>query len=125
MAARSRGNGTNFHWLRKSCDISPCDFSSDGNMEKYGRPMKSAMGPLIGLMKQPQPYMVSTLNLGKQLSVQEGIDHRLQDIQNLLVYFLSVINHLEWAYTLTGPLIRLMKQPQQYVVSSVNLSPDT
>ena len=25
MAARSRGIGTNFHWLRKSCDISTCD----------------------------------------------------------------------------------------------------
>ena len=44
MAARSRGNGTNFDWLRKSCDISPCDLSPDGNLEKYGRPMKSAIG---------------------------------------------------------------------------------
>ena len=43
MAARSRGNGTNFDWLRKSCDISTCDFSPDGNLEKYGRPMKSAI----------------------------------------------------------------------------------
>ena len=38
MAARSRGNGTNFDWLRKSFDFSP-----DGNPEKYGRPMKSAI----------------------------------------------------------------------------------
>ena len=44
MAARSRGNGTNFHWLRNSCDISPCDLSPDGNTEKYGGPMKSAIG---------------------------------------------------------------------------------
>ena len=44
MAARFRGNGTNFDWLRKSCDISTCDLSPDGNPEKYGRPMKSAMG---------------------------------------------------------------------------------
>ena len=43
MAARSRGNGTNFHWMRKSCDISTCDLSPDGNPEKYGRPMKSAI----------------------------------------------------------------------------------
>ena len=43
MAARSRGNGTNFDWLRKSCDISTCDLSPDGNPEKYGRPMKSAI----------------------------------------------------------------------------------
>ena len=50
MAARSRGNGTNFAWLRKSCDIrrkscdiSTCDLSPDGNPEKYGRPMKSAI----------------------------------------------------------------------------------
>ena len=42
MAARYRGNGTNFDWLRKSCDISTCDLSPDGNPEKYGRPMKSA-----------------------------------------------------------------------------------
>ena len=27
----------------KSCDISPCDLSPDGNTEKYGRPMKSAI----------------------------------------------------------------------------------
>ena len=43
MAARSRGYGTNFHRLRKSCDISPCDLSPDRNTEKYGRPMKSAI----------------------------------------------------------------------------------
>ena len=43
MAARSRDNGTNFDWLRKSCDISPCDLSPDGNQEKYRRPMKSAI----------------------------------------------------------------------------------
>ena len=79
------------------------------------------MGPLIGLMKQPQQYVVSTLNLGKQLSVQECIDRRLQGIQNLLVHFLSVMHHLEGANTLMGPLIGLMKQPQQYVVSTLNL----
>ena len=44
MAAWSRGNGTNFDRLRKSCDISTCDLSPDGNPEKYGRPMKSAIG---------------------------------------------------------------------------------
>ena len=43
MAARSRGSGTNFDWLRKSCDISTCDLSPDGNLEKYGRPMKSVI----------------------------------------------------------------------------------
>ena len=43
MAARSCGNGTNFDWLRKSFDISTCDLSPDGNREKYGRPMKSAI----------------------------------------------------------------------------------
>ena len=43
MAARSRGNGTNFDWLRKSCYISTCDLSPDGNPEKYRRPMKSAI----------------------------------------------------------------------------------
>ena len=42
-AARSCGYGTNFDWLRKSCDISICDSSPDGNPEKYGRPMKSAI----------------------------------------------------------------------------------
>ena len=44
MAAPSRGNGTHFDWQRKSCDISTCDLSPDGNPEKYGRPMKSAIG---------------------------------------------------------------------------------
>ena len=43
MAARSRGNGTHFDWLRKSCDISTCDLSPVGNPEKYRRPMKSAI----------------------------------------------------------------------------------
>ena len=43
MAAWSRGIGTNLDWLRKSCDISTCDLSPDGNLEKYGRPMKSAI----------------------------------------------------------------------------------
>ena len=43
MAARSRGNGTNSDRLRKSCDISTYDLSSDGNPEKYGRLMKSAI----------------------------------------------------------------------------------
>ena len=43
MTARSRGNGTNLDWLRKSCDISTCDLSPDGNPEKYGRPIKSAI----------------------------------------------------------------------------------
>ena len=43
MAARSRGNKTNFDWLRKACDIRTCDLSPDGNPEKYGRSMKSAM----------------------------------------------------------------------------------
>ena len=43
MAARSCGNGTNFDWLRYSCDISTCDLSPNENPEKYGRPMKSAI----------------------------------------------------------------------------------
>ena len=47
MAARSRGNRTNFDWLRKSCDISTCDLSPDGNPEKYRRPMKSAIGDCV------------------------------------------------------------------------------
>ena len=47
MASRSRGNETNFDWLRKSCDISTCDLSPDGNPEKYGRPMKSAIWCII------------------------------------------------------------------------------
>ena len=51
MATHPRGNGTNFSWLRKSCDISTCDLSPDGNPEKYGRPMKSAIGGLNWLQK--------------------------------------------------------------------------
>ena len=42
MSTRSRGKGTNIDWLRMSCDISPCDFGSERNQEKYGRPVKSA-----------------------------------------------------------------------------------
>ena len=49
MATRSRGNGTNFHWLRKSCDVSPCDLSPDGNTEKYVRTMKSAIDTDLSL----------------------------------------------------------------------------
>ena len=47
MATRSRGNGTNFDWLRKSCDISTCDLSPDRNPEKYGRPMNLAIAQHI------------------------------------------------------------------------------
>ena len=36
-------HGTDFDWLRYSCDISTCDLSPDENPEKYGRPMKSAI----------------------------------------------------------------------------------
>ena len=43
MTARSRGNGTNSDRLRKSYDVSTCDSRPDGNPEKYGRPMKSAI----------------------------------------------------------------------------------
>ena len=43
LAVRSRGNGTNFDWQIKACDISTYDLSPDGNLEKYGRPMKSAI----------------------------------------------------------------------------------
>ena len=50
MAARSHGNGTNFDWLRKTCDISTGDLSPDGNPEKYGRPMKSAIKGLFRLV---------------------------------------------------------------------------
>ena len=34
MAARSRGNGTDFDWLRKSCDLTTCDLSPDGKAGK-------------------------------------------------------------------------------------------
>ena len=47
MTARSRGNGTNYDWLRKSCGISTCDLCPYGNPEKYGRPMKSAIGFIL------------------------------------------------------------------------------
>ena len=49
MATWSRGNETNFGWLKKSCDINTCDLSPDGNPEKYGRPMKSAI-PVYNLL---------------------------------------------------------------------------
>ena len=43
MATRSCGNGTNFDWLRESCDISTCDLSPNGNPEKYEWSMKLAI----------------------------------------------------------------------------------
>ena len=43
LASGSRGNGTNFGWLKKSCDISTCNLSPNRNPEKYGRPIKSAI----------------------------------------------------------------------------------
>ena len=52
MAARSRGNGTNFDWLRKSCDISTIDLSPNGNPEKYRRPMKSAITDLVKVYQE-------------------------------------------------------------------------
>ena len=37
------GDRSNFDWQRQSCDISTCELSRDGNLEKYGRPMKTAI----------------------------------------------------------------------------------
>ena len=56
MASRSRGNGPNFDRLRKSCDISTCDLSPDGNPEKYGRPMKSAI--VDRLSQRPRTFQI-------------------------------------------------------------------
>ena len=53
MAARSRGNRTYLDRLRKSYEISTCDLSPDGNPEKYGRPMKSAIDKSIGSIILP------------------------------------------------------------------------
>ena len=61
MAARPL-NGTNFDWLRKLCDISTCDLSPDGNSEKYGRPMKSAIMRKYGL---PDPLDLRQCPLSK------------------------------------------------------------
>ena len=52
----SRGNGPNFDWLRKSCDISTCDLSPDGNLEKYGRPMNSAI--VDHLSQRPRTFQI-------------------------------------------------------------------
>ena len=38
-----RGSRSYIDWLRLSCDISPCDLSSERNPETYGRPVKSAI----------------------------------------------------------------------------------
>ena len=58
MAVRSRGNGTNFDWLRKSCDISTCDLSPDGNPEKYGRSKKSAIMSCFYMLTGNYPYCI-------------------------------------------------------------------
>ena len=66
MVALSRGNGTNFDWLRKSCDVSTCDLSPDGNPEKYRRPIKSAIDPLeeIAAVSYILPPMLIGFGLG-------------------------------------------------------------
>ena len=56
MATRPRGNGTNFHWLRQSCDIKACDLSPERNLEKYGRPVKSAIAMAIMLDDMTSPF---------------------------------------------------------------------
>ena len=53
MAARSRFIGTNFDWLRRSCDISTCDLSPDGNLDKYRRPMKTAIACIYNSFINP------------------------------------------------------------------------
>ena len=51
MATRPRGNGSYIDWLMLSCDTSPCDLSPERIPEKYGRPVKSAIG-----FKEHQQY---------------------------------------------------------------------
>ena len=75
MAARSRGNGTNFDWLRKSCDISTCDLSPDGNPEKYGRPINSAI-PITDKMDWGQHISETSSKATKTLGfLHAGILH--------------------------------------------------
>ena len=62
MATRSRGYGTNFGWLRKSCDISTCDLSPDRNPEKYGRAMKSAIIVTFSLEYPKGPCLIGILD---------------------------------------------------------------
>ena len=50
MAARSRGNGTHFDWLRKSCDISTCDLRPDGNPEKIRKAYEISYCVTVGVL---------------------------------------------------------------------------
>ena len=73
MAARSPGNGTNFDWLRKSCDISTCDLSPDGNPENYGRPMKLAIDQEI-------PDLYTSFVVTRVVVKKAKQTHGMQDI---------------------------------------------
>ena len=78
MATQSRGNGTNFGWLKKSCDISTCDLSPNGNPEKYGRPMKSAISTFqLSPPAVSQVHMTATIFIYIQFDELGALKHAI------------------------------------------------
>ena len=75
MAAQSHGNGTNFDWPRKSCDIGTCDLSPDGNLEKYTKPMKSAISIIRKQILETSSQKINETSADinfKSLTLQKG-----------------------------------------------------
>ena len=62
MANWPRNYGSYIDWLMQSCDTSPCDLSPERILEKYGRPVKSAVVVFVWIISSLKHKTMSKLD---------------------------------------------------------------